>query len=168
MSDSKNAIPRVRIYSDGSSRGNPGAGAYGLIMEMSDSGHRKLFSEAFRLTTNNRMELWGVIAGLAHLKQKSQVTVFTDSKYVTQAVDKAWVFFWEKSNFKGKKNSDLWRRFLKFYRLHQVSFKWIKGHNEHPENEQCDYIATQAAKNGPFKIDEIYESLQIPNGKISL
>lgn len=168
MPIAKVVLPRVNIYSDGSSRGNPGAGAYGLIMEVSGSGYRKLFSEAFRLTTNNRMELWGVIAGLTYLKQKAQVTVFTDSKYVTEAVNKSWVFSWERTNFKGKKNSDLWCRFLKLYRLHEVSFKWIKGHNEHPENEQCDYIATQAAKKGPFKIDEIYERSQNPNGKMSL
>lgn len=157
MSLSEKVLPLVHIYSDGSSRGNPGPGAYGLIMEIPSSGYRKSFSEAFRLTTNNRMELWGIIAGLANLKQKAQVIVFTDSKYVVEAVDKAWLFSWEKSNFRGKKNSDLWLRFLQLYRLHKVSFKWIKGHNFHPENEKCDYLATQSAKNGPFKIDELYE-----------
>ena len=163
MLDSKKTLPQVCVYSDGSSRGNPGSGAYGLIMEMSDISYRKLFSEAFRLTTNNRMELYGVIAALAYLKQKSHVIIFTDSKYVTQALNKTSLFSWEKFNFKGKKNSDLWKKFLKLYRLHEVSFKWIKGHNEHPENEQCDYIATQSSKNGPFKIDEAYEHSQIIN-----
>lgn len=160
MLKSKLNIPHVYMYSDGSSRGNPGPGAYGVILEIPISRERKLFSDAFRFTTNNRMELWPIIVGLEYLQQKTCVKIFTDSKYITESVNKSWIFSWERTGFKGKKNSDLWLRFLNLYRIHQVSFIWIKGHNHHSQNEECDDVAYQASKNGPFKIDEFYEDLQ--------
>ena len=138
-------IMSITIYTDGSSLGNPGSGGYGVVLM---SGHyRKELSQGYRLTTNNRMELMAVIVGLEALKiPQSTVTVFTDSQYVVNSVEKHWVFGWERNNFKGKKNVDLWQRFLKIYRCHTVYFKWIKGHDGNLENERCDHLAMAAAQ----------------------
>lgn len=147
----------ISIFTDGSSRGNPGPGGYGTIL-ISGS-HRKELSQGFRLTTNNRMELLGVIIGLESLKKKDeQVVVFSDSKYVVDSVEKGWVFGWVKKNFAGKKNADLWKRFLIIYNEHQVKFKWIKGHNNHPENERCDQLAVAASSGSNLLIDAGFES----------
>jgi ribonuclease HI len=147
----------VIIYTDGSAKGNPGNGGYGVVLI---SGiHRKEISEGFRLTTNNRMELLAVIIGLESLKTKKEnVTVYSDSKYVVDAVNKKWVFGWEKKNFNKKKNPDLWIRFLKIFKKHIVTFIWIKGHAENVENEKCDYLAVSAAENEQLKIDSCYEN----------
>ena len=119
----------------------------------------KEVSQGYRKTTNNRMELLAVITGLEMLKNPgTTVLVVTDSKYVVDAVEKNWVFGWEKKGFKDKKNPDLWERFLKIYRQQQVAFKWIKGHNNHKMNERCDELAVQAALSGDFLIDEFYEN----------
>ncbi|MGG7036820.1 MAG: ribonuclease HI [Flavobacterium sp.] len=148
----------VHIYTDGAAKGNPGNGGYGVVMELVGSNYRKEFYEGFRYTTNNRMELLAVIVGLEKLKNPNmKVLVVSDSKYVVDAVEKKWVFGWEKIGFKGKKNPDLWMRFLKIYRKHQVDFKWIKGHNNHPQNERCDELAVMAAMQEKLSIDEIYE-----------
>ncbi len=146
----------VIIYTDGSAKGNPGNGGYGVVLI---SGiHRKEISEGYRLTTNNRMELLAVIIGLESLKTKKEnVTVYSDSKYVVDAVNKKWVFGWEKKNFNKKKNPDLWIRFLKIFKKHIVTFIWIKGHAENVENEKCDYLAVSAAENEQLKIDAWYE-----------
>lgn len=147
---------RVTIYTDGSARGNPGPGGYGAILKSGN--HYKELSAGYRLTTNNRMELLAVIMALEQLRiPNSQVTVFTDSKYVCEAVEKKWLFGWEKTGFKNKKNPDLWLRFLKIFRQHQVTFKWLKGHAGHLENERCDELATAAADGKNLKVDEIYE-----------
>jgi ribonuclease HI len=149
---------KIELYTDGSSRGNPGPGGYGAILRAGS--HYKELSEGFRLTTNNRMELLSVIAGLEALKLKSGVVhVFSDSKYVVDSVNKGWVFGWEKKGFAGKKNQDLWLRFLKIYPQHKVTFHWIKGHNSHPENERCDQLAVEAAMGSKLKIDEGYEAI---------
>lgn len=149
----------VHIYTDGASKGNPGPGGYGVVMEVPNSDYRKEFYEGFRLTTNNRMELLAVIVGLEKLrKPNTKVLVISDSKYVVDAVNQKWIFGWEKKNFKGVKNSDLWIRFLKVYRKHQVDFKWIKGHNNHPQNERCDQLAVFAAGQEKLSIDAAYES----------
>ena len=147
----------VIIYTDGSAKGNPGNGGYGVVLI---SGiHRKEISEGYRLTTNNRMELLAVIIGLESLKTKKEnVTVYSDSKYVVDAVNKKWVFGWEKKNFNKKKNPDLWIRFLKIFKKHIVTFIWIKGHAENVENEKCDYLAVSAAENEQLKIDAWYEN----------
>ncbi len=142
----------VNIYTDGASSGNPGPGGYGTILTFKE--HRKELSEGFRRTTNNRMELLAVIIGLEALTIENQnVTVYSDSKYVVDSVEKRWVFGWVKKGFKGKKNEDLWRRYLKSHQRHNVKFKWIKGHAGHPENERCDRLAVAASKGGDLKED---------------
>ena len=147
----------ITLYTDGACSGNPGQGGYGLVL-MSGN-HRKELSAAYRLTTNNRMELLSVIVGLECLKkEKTAVTVYSDSKYVVDAVEKKWVFAWEKKNFGKKKNPDLWIRFLKLYRKHTVKFIWIKGHADNKENERCDELAVKAAGGDNLKIDSWYEN----------
>ena len=148
----------IYIFTDGSSRGNPGPGGYGIVMLDKSSNYVKEYSEGFRKTTNNRMELLAVIEALKKLKKENaQVVVFTDSKYVVDSVEKKWVFTWEKNNFKKKKNIDLWLDFLKIFRKHRVKFKWIKGHNNHPQNERCDHLAFQASKKEIVLVDKSYE-----------
>ncbi|HSD15491.1 MAG TPA: ribonuclease H [Flavobacterium sp.] len=148
----------VHIYTDGASKGNPGPAGYGVIMEMVGTPYKKEFYEGFRLSTNNRMELLAVIVGLEKLKkQGTSVLVTSDSKYVVDSVLKGWVFGWEKKNFTGKKNPDLWIRFLKVYRKHQVDFRWIKGHSSHPQNERCDALAVMASQQEKLSIDFFYE-----------
>lgn len=148
----------VHIYTDGSAKGNPGRGGYGLVMEKVGTSYRKEFFEGFRYTTNNRMELLAVIVGLEKLKTlNAKVLVVSDSKYVIDSVVKKWVFGWEKKGFVGKKNPDLWKRFLIVYKKHQVDFKWVKGHNSHPQNERCDQLAVMASDNKPLSVDAYYE-----------
>lgn len=147
----------ITMYTDGASSGNPGPGGFGVVL-MSGP-HRKELSQGFRLTTNNRMELLAVIVGLEALKSPGcNVTVYTDSKYVADAVTLGWVFGWEKKRFAGKKNPDLWIRFLKIYRQHQVKFVWVKGHASIPENERCDQLAVAASKQPRLMPDEGYEN----------
>ena len=122
---------------------------------------RKELSEGFRLTTNNRMELLSVIVALETLKKEgSDVVVYSDSKYVVEAVEKGWVFGWEKKGFKKKKNVDLWQRFLKIYPKHNIKFVWVKGHANNMENERCDCLAVDAAEGGDLLIDSEYEKQQ--------
>lgn len=147
----------ISIYTDGSSKGNPGKGGYGIVL-LSGS-HRKEFSCGYKLTTNNRMELLAVIVGLEAIKNKSsKITVFSDSKYVINAVEKKWVFKWEKNGFLKKKNADLWKRFLKVYSTLSVSFTWVKGHSNNKENERCDFLAVSAASSKILKQDVWYEN----------
>lgn len=148
---------KVTIYTDGASSGNPGPGGYGAVLL---SGTRRLeLSEGYRLTTNNRMELLAVIAALEALKASlCEVTVYTDSKYVADAVNKGWVFNWVKNHFKGKKNQDLWMRFLQVYQQHQVRFVWVKGHANVPENERCDHLAVMASQNKVLNEDYGYQA----------
>ena len=146
---------QVHIYTDGAARGNPGPGGYGIVMEWVGKSYRKEFAKGFKHTTNNRMELLAVIDALKKLKKTGvSAIVFTDSKYVADAVNKNWVFGWEKKNFKDRKNADLWIEFLKEIRKHDVSFRWIKGHNDHPQNERCDALAVAASKEKRLLIDE--------------
>ncbi len=150
--------PEVLIYTDGAARGNPGPGGYGIVMEWVGKTYRKEFSQGYKHTTNNRMELLAVIEALRKLKKPGlKVLVVTDSKYVANPVEKGWVFGWEKKGFKDRKNTDLWISFLKEYRKHQVSFKWVKGHNNHPQNERCDVLAVIASKQKHLLIDEGFE-----------
>ena len=147
--------PKVVLYTDGAASGNPGPGGFGVVLISGP--HRKEISGGFRLTTNNRMELLAVITGLEALKAANcVVTVYTDSKYVADAVEKKWVFGWEKKQFARKKNPDLWMRFLRIYRKHQVRFVWIKGHNSIPENERCDSLAVEASKGEGLPADTGY------------
>lgn len=149
----------IYIYTDGSAKGNPGPGGYGLVMEQASTNYKKEFYEGFRLTTNNRMELLAVIVGLEKIKQpKTKVLVVSDSKYVIDSVEKKWVFGWQKKQFVGKKNPDLWKRFLKVYKTQDVSFQWVKGHNEHPQNEHCDALAVFASTQKNLSVDAFYEN----------
>ena len=151
-------IHQVHIYTDGAAKGNPGNGGYGVVMELVGTNYKKEFYEGFRHTTNNRMELLAVIVGLEKItKPNMKVLVVSDSKYVVDAVEKKWVFGWEKKGFKDKKNPDLWMRFLKIYHQHQVDFKWIKGHNNHPQNERCDELAVYASGLPNLSVDAYYE-----------
>jgi len=147
---------QITIYTDGAARNNPGPGGYGVILEW--NGKRKELSAGYRYTTNNRMELWAVIAGLQALsKPHCQIKIYSDSKYVVDAVEKKWLDNWIKKGFKGKKNEDLWRLYHAISRSHDIKFQWIKGHNEIADNERCDMLATQAADGPNLLIDEVYE-----------
>lgn len=148
---------KITIYTDGASRGNPGPGGYGTVLLAGP--YRKELSEGFRKTTNNRMELLAVIKGLESLKKEgSEVLVISDSKYVVDAVNKGWIWGWLKKGFKGKKNEDLWRRFVEAYKKHKVEFRWVKGHAGNVENERCDQLAVQAAALPGLEADKGYES----------
>ncbi len=146
MAESK---PAVEIYTDGAAKGNPGPGGYGVVLLFGQ--HRKELSAGYERTTNNRMELLSVIVGLEALTKPCQVTVFSDSRYVVDAVEKRSVFRWRSNgwyrNKKEKaKNADLWERFLAVYEQHEVRFKWVPGHQGIAENERCDQLAVKAAK----------------------
>ena len=152
----------VTIYTDGAAKGNPGKGGYGIVL-LSDK-LRKELSKGFRLTTNNRMELLAVIVSLEALKKKPEsVIIYSDSKYVVDAVEKKWVFGWEKTNFNKKKNPDLWIRFLKIYRQHNIAFKWVKGHSDNAENNRCDFLAVEASEEPKLEVDVWYEKSQEKN-----
>ncbi|MEM9339491.1 MAG: ribonuclease HI [Bacteroidota bacterium] len=146
----------ITIFTDGAAKGNPGPGGYGTILRFGDK--EKELSEGYRHTTNNRMELLAVIIGLEAIKKPNwKVMVVSDSKYVVDSVSKGWLDGWVKKGFKGKKNQDLWERYLKTSQKHDVRFKWIKGHAGHPENERCDQLAVSAAEGKQLKVDEVFE-----------
>jgi ribonuclease HI len=144
------------MYTDGSSRGNPGPGGYGVILIAGS--HKKELSRGYRLTTNNRMELMAVIAGLEALKKEgSKVTIYSDSQYVVKAVEEGWLKNWIATNFKGgKKNKDLWMHYHHLSQNHTIRFVWVKGHANNPYNNRCDELATQAADGNDLLIDEGY------------
>jgi ribonuclease HI len=153
----------IELFTDGSSSGNPGPGGYGVILRAGK--HYKEIAEGFRKTTNNRMELMAVIKGLESIKTPGQeVMIFSDSKYVIDSVEKKWVFGWLKTAFKGKKNKDLWLRFLNVYKLHNIRFTWVRGHNGHPENERCDELAVMAGKQKDLLIDTFFETEELKLG----
>ena len=145
----------IDIFTDGSCSGNPGPGGWaGVIIHDLIS----ILTGYETNTTNNRMELMAVIVGLESLKNPGmEVIVYSDSKYVVDAIEKKWLFNWEQKNFKGKKNKDLWERFLNVYNKHKVLFQWIKGHNKHPQNERCDELAVNAARGKDLFSDLIFE-----------
>ena len=146
---------KIIIYTDGAARGNPGPGGYGIFMKQGE--YRKTFSAGYQFTTNNRMELLAVIVALEKLRiPGSSAIIYTDSRYVSDSVEKRWLFNWEKKGFKKKKNPDLWRRFLKVYRKHNVKFVWVKGHASIPENELCDKLAVEASYGNNLLKDENY------------
>lgn len=148
----------IEIFTDGASSGNPGPGGYGVVLRSGP--HYKELSAGFRKTTNNRMELMAVIVGLEALTKPGQeVVIYSDSKYVVDAVEKKWVFGWMSKGFAGKKNKDLWIRFLQIYKQHKVRFQWVKGHAGHPENERCDRLAVAAAQQkDKLSIDTFFEA----------
>jgi ribonuclease HI len=138
-------MSQILLYTDGSSRGNPGAGGYGALLIFGQ--HRKELSQGYRLTTNNRMELLAVIKGLEAIKNRDiPVTVYSDSQYVVNAVEKGWLNNWIKTNFKGgKKNPDLWKQYHQLSKHFTIRFVWVKGHSTNPFNNRCDELATAAA-----------------------
>jgi ribonuclease HI len=146
----------IEIFTDGASSGNPGPGGYGVILRSGK--HYKELSEGFRKTTNNRMELLAVIKGLEAIKSPGQaVTIFSDSKYVIDAIDKKWVYGWLQKGFKDKKNKDLWLRYLDISKQHTVKFIWVRGHAGHKENERCDELAVAACKQPNLLTDSVFE-----------
>jgi len=156
-------MAKIVVYTDGSSRGNPGPGGYGVVLKSGT--FRKEIAQGFTKTTNNRMELMAVIVALeSFIGSGHEVIVFSDSKYVVDAVEKKWVFGWQKKGFKDKKNPDLWKRFLKIYPKHQVTLQWVKGHANIPENEVCDKLAVKAATEGPFLEDKGFVDQSAPGG----
>lgn len=134
---------QVDLFTDGAAKGNPGPGGYGTILR--SGAHEKELSGGFYHTTNNRMELMAVIVGLEALKSSCQVRVVSDSKYVVDAFNARWIEGWKRRGWAKVKNPDLWKRLLKAMEPHQVRFEWIKGHNDHPENERCDRLAVAAS-----------------------
>jgi ribonuclease HI len=152
-----NRMQEIIMYTDGASRGNPGPGGYGVILMSGKL--RKEISQGYRLTTNNRMELMAVIAGLEALKKTGlTITIYTDSQYIVKALNEGWLNKWMATNFsKGKKNKDLWVRFYDLYKQQQIRFVWVKGHAENIHNNRCDELATAAADGNNLLIDEGYE-----------
>ncbi|MCA0430009.1 MAG: ribonuclease HI [Bacteroidetes bacterium] len=147
----------IKLYTDGACSGNPGPGGYGIVLLYKQ--HRKELSQGYKKTTNNRMELLAVIIGIESIKQKEiPIIIYSDSKYVVDAINLKWVFGWVKIGFKDKANPDLWKRFLKAYnpKLHQ--FIWVKGHASNIENNRCDVLAVEASKSNYLLIDEGYEN----------
>ena len=154
----------ITIFTDGAAKGNPGKGGYGIVML--SGRHRKEISQGYRHTTNNRMELLSVIVALETIKSEGKnVVVYSDSKYVVDAVEKGWVFNWAKKGFIGKKNGDLWMRFLKVYPKQNVKFVWVKGHGSNVENNRCDILAVEAASGSNLSVDEGYEATKNDDGK---
>ena len=150
--------PKIIIYTDGAALGNPGPGGYGAVLMYGP--HRREIAEGFRKTTNNRMELLAVIKALQLITDKSlHIEIYTDSKYVCDAIEKRWLDGWHKKGYAKVKNPDLWQQFYKMKSQYKVKFHWVKGHAGIPENERCDFLATSAAKSKPTQIDSYYESL---------
>ena len=148
---------KITIYTDGSALGNPGKGGYGVVLQSGQ--HYKELSAGYRLTTNNRMELLAVIVALETIKaEHADITLYSDSRYVVDAIEKGWLISWQRTNYKNKKNIDLWKRFLSVYPRHDIRFVWVKGHASIPLNERCDFLATQAAARTDLLIDEGYEA----------
>ena len=146
----------IRIYTDGAAQGNPGPGGYGVILKYNE--HVKELSQGFRLTTNNRMELLAVITGLEAIRKEGiPVSIYSDSEYVVNTVEKGWLWNWQKKNFAGKKNADLWKRYIPLHKKFKPKFHWVRGHAGHVENERCDYLAVQAASSRNLLVDEEYE-----------
>ena len=148
---------QIFLFTDGAAKGNPGPGGYGVVLKFGK--HQKEISEGFRETTNNRMELLAVIAGLEALTTNNHpVAIYSDSKYVVDAINKGWLSKWVKTGFKKKKNIDLWQRFLPLQKRFNLKFNWIKGHAGHPENERCDELAVMAAEGSGLKVDKGFGS----------
>ncbi len=153
-------LKQVTIYTDGACKGNPGPGGYGVVMLY--GGHRREFSGGFRRTTNNRMEILAAVEGLSALRQKCEVNLYTDSEYVSNAINQGWAHRWRKNGWKRNKtekavNPDLWQRLLDLCDQHEVQFRWVRGHAGNPENERCDQLAVAAASQPDLPPDEGYE-----------
>ena len=150
----------IELYTDGAASGNPGPGGFGIVLKYKH--HRKELSGGFKCTTNNRMELLAVIIGLESVTDKDlEVVVYSDSKYVVDAINLNWIYGWKKIGFKNKANVDLWQRFLRIYNSKKHRFVWVKGHAENVENNRCDVLAVAASKQANLPVDEGYESSKV-------
>jgi len=150
---------KIEIYTDGACSGNPGKGGYGILMRVPEKKYQKTFSKGFRKTTNNRMELLAVIVALENIKSEDhEIHIYTDSKYVSEAINQKWIFGWVKKGFAKVKNPDLWKRFYPLFQQYKPHFHWIKGHNGHPENELCDQLAVKASQSLNLEIDIFFEN----------
>lgn len=150
---------KIEIFTDGACSGNPGKGGYGILMRVPEKKYQKTYAKGFRKTTNNRMELLAVIVALGNIKTSdNDVHIYTDSKYVADAINQNWITGWIKRNWKNVKNPDLWQAFLPLYKTHHPKFHWIKGHAGHTENEICDQLAVKASKSDNLEIDAYFES----------
>lgn len=158
--------PEVNLFTDGACLGNPGPGGYGAILD--ENGQRRELSGGFRRTTNNRMELMAVIAGLSELKQPSRVRVVSDSTYVVNSMNLGWARQWRRGGYKKKKNPDLWERLLSLVDRHSVEFVWVEGHAGHPENERCDQLSVQAAQRRGLPADEVFEKEEAAGQELRL
>ena len=161
--------PQVTIHTDGACIGNPGPGGYGVVLQCGE--HRKELSGGYRLTTNNRMELMGPIKALQALKESRCVTLYSDSRYVVDAIEKGWAERWRANGWKRNKkeraiNPDLWRQLLTLCAEHEIEFRWVRGHAGNPDNERCDQLATQAARRKDLPIDEGYETLAMEQPRL--
>lgn len=149
-------MANITIYTDGSSRGNPGPGGYGTILIAGQ--HRKELSGGYRLTTNNRMELMAVIKALEALKKPGMhLTIYSDSQYVVKAINEGWLKNWLRTDFKGKKNRDLWLQYHTLAQPHNIKFVWVKGHADNAFNNRCDVLATEAADGKGLQVDDGFE-----------
>ncbi len=159
--------PPIFIYTDGASSGNPGPGGFGVVLKCAHL--EKEISGGFARTTNNRMELLAVIRGLEAIAwEKADVNVVSDSSYVVKAINEGWIYGWEKKGYAKVKNPDLWIRFMKVYRKHNVKFYWIKGHAGHPENERCDALAVAAGAGAVAKGIQLPEDEGYVNSESTL
>ncbi|MDR2205531.1 MAG: ribonuclease HI [Flavobacteriaceae bacterium] len=150
---------KIEIFTDGACSGNPGKGGYGILMRIPEKDYSKTFSQGFRKTTNNRMELLAVITALENIKTEGhEIHIFTDSQYVSEAINQNWIFSWAKKGFQKVKNPDLWKRFYPLMKKYNPKFHWIKGHSGHPENEMVDELAVNAAQSKDLQIDEYFEN----------
>lgn len=153
-------MKQVTLYTDGGCINNPGPGGYGVVLLYNS--HRRELSGGYRLTTNNRMEILAAICGLAALREPCRVTLFSDSQYLVNAIEKGWARRWQANGWMRNKrekavNQDLWARLLELCRIHAVTFEWLRGHAGHGENERCDQLATSAARGTDLEVDEGYE-----------
>jgi len=157
VSSAQSPPKSLTIYTDGAARGNPGRGGYGVVLLWGSA--RRELAQGYRYTTNNRMELMAVIAALQALTREGlEGTIYSDSSYVVNAVEKGWLQSWLRIGFKGKKNADLWRQYHELAKRHRLRFQWVKGHASNPLNNRCDQLATAAADEGPWLEDEGYDS----------
>ena len=157
----------IEIYTDGSSRGNPGPGGYGIVMIYKDK--RKELFQGYKLTTNNRMELLAVIRALEEVKtNKHKIKIYSDSKYVVESVEKGWIWNWQKKSFKNKQNVDLWKMFIPLYKKYDVKLIWVKGHDGNTENERCDFLANSCQENTLIVFDNIskFYAVNLKNGDL--
>lgn len=151
-------MKKIEIFCDGACKSNPGPGGFGVIMKYGE--HEKIIKQSYKLTTNNRMELLATVVSLESLKESCEVTLTSDSKYVTDAINKKWLPGWVAKGWRNSTgplpNKDLWERLVNLLKIHQVTFVWVKGHASHPENNRCDALANEAISEGNFEIDTNY------------